>query len=97
MWWNGPLSRSVPGPVRHAMSVTVGLAAPGPAGLHVVIAEDAVLLREGLHLVLTDAGPEVAGADIAQFTAIRRVAAGESVIDLDVVSRLVARPRRDSP
>jgi DNA-binding NarL/FixJ family response regulator len=37
-------------------------------------------------------------ADIAQFTAaIRRVAAGESVIDPEVVSRLVARPRRDSP
>ena len=37
-------------------------------------------------------------ADVAQFTgAIRRVAAGESVIDSQVVSRLVARPRRDSP
>ena len=37
-------------------------------------------------------------ADIAQFTAaIHRVAAGESVIDPQVVSRLVARPRRDSP
>jgi serine/threonine-protein kinase len=37
-------------------------------------------------------------ADIAQFTdAIRRVAAGESVIDPEVVSRLVARPRRGSP
>src|SRR6185295_9690904 len=142
--------------------------------LRLVIAEDAVLLREGLRRVLTDAGLEVAGvagdaaqllqlvaaqrpgvvladirmpptqttegleaaleirrrwpatavivlsqhvetehlfellagdargigyvlkervADIAQFTgAIRRVAAGESVID-----RLVARPRQDSP
>ena len=152
---------------------------PGPpAPLRVVIAEDAVLLREGLRRVLTDAGldvvgtagdaahcctwsrpaprcracrhpdaahpdhrgpagrardpPPVAGhggrrlsqhvetehlfelladdprgvgyvlkervADIAQFTdAIRRVAAGESVIDPQVVSRLVARPRRDSP
>ena len=147
--------------------------------LRVVIAEDTVLLREGLRRVLTDAGLEVAGvagdaaellplvaalrpgvvladirmpptqttegleaareirrrwpgtavivlsqhvetehlfelladdprgigyvlkervADIAQFTdAIRRVAAGESVIDPDVVGRLVARPRRDSP
>jgi DNA-binding NarL/FixJ family response regulator len=37
-------------------------------------------------------------ADIAQFTAaIRRVAAGESVIDPEVVSRLVGRPRHDSP
>ena len=37
-------------------------------------------------------------ADVAQFTdAIRRVAGGESVIDPQVVSRLVARPRRDSP
>ena len=37
-------------------------------------------------------------ADITQFTdAIRRVSAGESVIDPQVVSRLVARPRRDSP
>ncbi len=37
-------------------------------------------------------------ADVAQFTdAIRRVADGESVIDPQVVSRLVARPRRDSP
>jgi DNA-binding NarL/FixJ family response regulator len=36
--------------------------------------------------------------DVAQFTdAIRRVARGESVIDADVVARLVARPRRDSP
>ena len=153
----------------------------GPAGprLRVVIAEDAVLLREGLRRVLTDAGLDVAGtagdavelvalvaalrpdvvltdirmppaqsteglqaaleirrrwpgtavivlsqhvetehlfellagdprgigyvlkeriADIAQFTdAIRRVSAGESVIDPQVVSRLVARPRRDSP
>jgi DNA-binding NarL/FixJ family response regulator len=37
-------------------------------------------------------------SDIAQFTgAIRRVAAGESVIDPQVVARLVARPRQDSP
>ena len=37
-------------------------------------------------------------ADIPQFTdAIRRVASGESVIDPEVVARLVARPRRDSP
>jgi serine/threonine-protein kinase len=145
----------------------------------VVIAEDTVLLREGLRRVLTDAGLDVAGtagdaaelvslvaavrpdvvladirmpptqtteglqaaleirrrwpgtavivlsqhvetehlfelladeprgigyvlkervAEIAQFTdAIRRVAAGESVIDPQIVSRLVARPRRDSP
>ena len=163
------------------MSVTPGPVTPGPAAreqarLRVVIAEDTVLLREGLRWVLTDAGhvqagdadqllslvaavrPEVvladirmpptqtteglqaaleirrrwpgtavivlsqhvetehlfellAGdprgigyvlkervADIGQFTdAIRRVAAGESVIDPEVVSRLVARPRRDSP
>jgi DNA-binding NarL/FixJ family response regulator len=164
------------------MSVTPGPAAPVPAArtvLRVVIAEDAVLLREGLRRVLTDAGLEVAGtagdaaqllqlvpairpdivladirmpptqtteglqaaleirrrwpgtavivlsqhvetghlfelladdargigyvlkervADISQFTdAIRRVAAGESVIDPEVVSRLVARPRRDNP
>ena len=82
--------------------------------LRLVIAEDAVLLREGLRRVLTDAGLEVAGvagdargigyvlkervADIPQFTgAIRRVAAGESVIDPEVVARLVARPRPDSP
>ncbi len=150
-----------------------------PLPLRVVIAEDAVLLREGLRRLLTDAGLEVAGtaadavellqlvgtlrpdvvladirmpptqtaeglqaavqirrqwpgtavvvlsqhvetehlfelladdprgvgyvlkervADIAQFTsAIRRVADGESVIDPQVVARLVARPRRDSP
>ena len=149
------------------------------APLRVVIAEDTVLLREGLRRVLGDAGLEVAGtagdaerllqltrtlqpdvvlvdirmpptqtteglqaarqirqqwpgtavvvlsqhvetellfelladdprgvgyvlkervADITQFTgAIRRVAAGESVIDPEVVARLVARPRRDSP
>ena len=37
-------------------------------------------------------------ADVTHFTdAIRRVAAGESVIDPQVVSRLVARPRHDSP
>ena len=159
------------------MSVTPGLM--DHAQLRVVIAEDAVLLREGLRRVLTDADLDVAGtagdaeqllslvtllrpdvvltdirmpptqtteglqaaleirrqwpgtavivlsqhvetehlfellagdprgigyvlkervADIAQFTgAIRRVAAGESVIDPQVVSRLVARPRRDSP
>ena len=156
------------------MSVTQS-AAP----LRVVIAEDAVLLREGLRRLLTEAGLDVAGtagdaarllhlvgalhpdvvladvrmpptqtteglqaavqirrqwpgtavlvmsqhvetehlfelladdprgvgyvlkervADVAQFTdAIRRVADGESVIDPQVVSRLVARPRRDSP
>jgi DNA-binding NarL/FixJ family response regulator len=150
-----------------------------PAPLRVVIADDAVLLREGLSRLLTEAGLVVAGtagngaqllrlagalrpdvvladirmpptqttegleaavqirrqwpgtavvvlsqhvetghlfelladdprgvgyvlkervADVAQFTdAIRRVAAGESVIDPEVVSRLVARPRRDSP
>jgi DNA-binding NarL/FixJ family response regulator len=149
------------------------------APLRVVIAEDAVLLREGLSRVLTDAGMDVAGtaadaqellhlvaatrpdvvladvrmpptqtteglqaarqirrrwprtavlvlsqhvetellfdlladdprgvgyvlkervADLGQFTgAIRRVAAGESVIDPEVVARLVGRPRRDSP
>ena len=152
---------------------------PPQAPLRLVIAEDAVLLREGLCRVLTDAGLEVAGAagdaaellevvaaqrpdvvladirmpptqtteglqaaveirrrwpgtavivlsqhvetehlfellagdprgigyvlkervaDIAQFTAaIHRVAAGESVIDPQVVSRLVTRHRRDSP
>ena len=157
----------------HPMSVTAA------HRLRVVIAEDAVLLREGLRRVLTDAGLEVAGvagdatqllqlvaalrpavvladirmpptqttegleaaleirrrwpatavivlsqhvetehlfellagdargigyvlkervADIAQFTgAIRRVAAGESVIDPQVAARLVARPRQDSP
>jgi DNA-binding NarL/FixJ family response regulator len=151
---------------------------PG-AALRVVIAEDAVLLREGLSRLLTEAGLEVVGtagdaaqllrlaaatrpdvvltdirmppgqateglqaaveirrqwpgtavvvvsqhvetehlfelladdprgvgyvlkervADVAQFTdAIARVAAGESVIDPDVVARLVARPRRNSP
>jgi DNA-binding NarL/FixJ family response regulator len=161
------------------VSVTPPPAAPARPRLRVVIAEDAVLLREGLRRVLTDAGLDVAGtagdatdlvslvaalrpdvvltdirmppsqsteglqaaleirrrwpgtavivlsqhvetehlfellagdprgigyvlkervADIAQFTdAIRRVAAGESVIDPQVVSRLVARPRRDSP
>jgi DNA-binding NarL/FixJ family response regulator len=158
--------------------VTAGPAEP-KARLRVVIAEDTVLLREGLRRVLTDAGLDVAGtaadadqllklvqalgpdvvltdirmpptqtteglqaaleirrrwpgtavivvsqhvetehlfellagdprgigyvlkervADIAQFAAaIHRVAAGESVIDPQVVSRLVARPRRDSP
>ena len=160
------------------MSVTAGPAEP-KARLRVVIAEDTVLLREGLRRVLTDAGLDVAGtaadadqllklvqtvspdvvltdirmppdqsteglqaaleirrrwpgtavivlsqhvetehlfellagdprgigyvlkervADLAQFTdAIRRVAAGESVIDPQVVSRLVTRPRRNSP
>ena len=161
------------------MSVTPGPEAPARPRLRVVIAEDTVLLREGLRRVLTNAGLDVAGtagdagqllklvetlrpdvvltdirmppdqtteglqaaleirrrwpgtavivlsqhvetehlfellagdprgigyvlkervADVAQFTgAIRRVAAGESVIDSQVVSRLVARPRRDSP
>ena len=159
--------------------VTAGAAARAQVRLRVVIAEDTVLLREGLRRVLTDASLDVAGtagdadqllqlvealrpdvvladirmpptqtteglqaaleirrrwpgtavivlsqhvetehlfellatdprgigyvlkervADIAQFTdAIRRVASGESVIDPEVVSRLVARPRRDSP
>jgi DNA-binding NarL/FixJ family response regulator len=157
----------------------VPVTVPATAPLRVVIAEDAVLLREGLSRVLTEAGMEVAGAtgdaerllqlvaalspdvvlvdvrmpptqtteglqaarqirqqwpgtavvvlsqhietehlfelladdprgvgyvlkervaDITQFTdAIRRAAGGESVIDSEVVSRLVARPRRDSP
>ena len=151
----------------------------GGASLRVVIAEDAVLLREGLRRLLSDLGMEVVGvtgnaeellsavgtlrpdvtladirmpptqtteglqaalqirrrwpgtavvvvsqhvetehlfelladdpsgvgyvlkeriADIDQFAdAIRRVARGESVIDPEVVSRLVARPRRNSP
>jgi DNA-binding NarL/FixJ family response regulator len=155
------------------------VSAAGAAPLRVVIAEDAVLLREGLSRVLDDAGLDVAGAagdaeqllqlvgalrpdvvladvrmpptqtteglqaarlirqrwpgtavvvlsqyveteqlfdlladdprgvgyvlkervaDVTQFTgAIRRVAGGESVIDPEVVARLVARPRADSP
>jgi DNA-binding NarL/FixJ family response regulator len=150
-----------------------------PTPLRVIIADDAVLLREGLQRLLTEAGHEIVGtagdaaellqltaamhpdvvladirmpptqtteglqaaaeirrrwpgtavvvisqhvetehlfelladdprgvgyilkervADIATFTdAIHRVAQGESVIDPDVVSRLVARPRTDSP
>ena len=44
------------------MSVTPGAAAPARPRLRVVIAEDAVLLREGLRRVLTDAGLDVAGA-----------------------------------
>ena len=36
-------------------------AAPARPRLRVVIAEDAVLLREGLRRVLTDAGLDVAG------------------------------------
>jgi DNA-binding NarL/FixJ family response regulator len=149
-----------------------------PAPLRVVIADDAVLLREGLSRLLTEAGLNVTGtagdaaqllqlaaalrpdvvladirmpptqtteglraalqirrqwpgtavvvisqhvetehlfelladdprgvgyvlkervADVAQFTAaICRVAAGESVIDPEVVARLVTRPRRNS-
>ncbi len=152
---------------------------PPPAPLRVIIAEDAVLLREGLSRLLTEAGLDVAGtaadaeqlltlvaasrpdvvladvrmpptqtteglraaveirrrwphtavvvlsqhvetehlfelladdprgvgyvlkervADVRQFTAaIARVAAGESVIDPEVVARLVARQRRDNP
>jgi DNA-binding NarL/FixJ family response regulator len=152
---------------------------PSGAPLRVIIAEDAVLLREGLSRLLTEAGLDVAGtaadaeqlltlvaasrpdvvladvrmpptqtteglraaveirrrwphtavvvlsqhvetehlfelladdprgvgyvlkervADVRQFTAaIARVAAGESVIDPEVVARLVARQRRDSP
>jgi DNA-binding NarL/FixJ family response regulator len=156
----------------------VPLSPPAPP-LRVVLAEDGVLLREGLGRLLTDSGLDVAGmagdagellrlvrsvqpdvvladirmpptqtteglqaageirrqwpgtavvvlsqhvetehlfellagdprgigyvlkdrvADIAQFTTtIRRVAAGEAVIDPEIVARLVARPRRDSP
>ena len=174
-----PAGRRDPAGSGPPVSVTPGAAAPARPRLRVVIAEDAVLLREGLRRVLTDAGLDVAGAagdavdlvslvaalrpdvvladirmpptqtteglqaaleirrrwpgtavivlsqhvetehlfellagdprgigyvlkervaDIAQFTdAIRRVSAGESVIDPQVVSRLVARPRRDSP
>ena len=174
-----PAGRRDPAGSGPPVSVTPGPAAPARPRLRVVIAEDAVLLREGLRRVLTDAGLDVAGAagdavelvslvaalrpdvvltdirmpptqtteglqaaleirrrwpgtavivlsqhvetehlfellagdprgigyvlkervaDIAQFTdAIRRVSAGESVIDPQVVSRLVARPRRDSP
>ncbi len=41
------------------MSVTPGPAAAARPRLRVVIAEDAVLLREGLRRVLTDAGLDV--------------------------------------
>lgn len=157
----------------------VPLTAVDSTQLRVVIAEDAVLLREGLRRVLTDAGLEVVGtagdaasllevvgallpdvvladirmpptqtteglqaarqirvqwpgtavmvlsqhvetehlvdlladdprgvgyvlkervANVGQFAdAIRRVASGESVIDPEVVSRLVGRPRTGSP
>ncbi len=153
--------------------VTAGATARAQVRLRVVIAEDTMLLREGLRRVLTDAGLDVTGtagdadqllqlvealrpdvvladviqptqteglqaalgirrrwpgtavivlsqhvdehlfellatdprgfgyvlkervADIAQFTdAIRRVAAGESVIDPEVVSRLVSATGR---
>jgi hypothetical protein len=47
-----------PGPVTPAP----GSAAQAQAPLRVVIAEDTVLLREGLRRVLTDAGLDVAGA-----------------------------------
>ena len=43
------------------MSVTQGPVAPARPLLRMVIAEDAVLLREGLRRVLTDAGLDVAG------------------------------------
>ncbi|HME68064.1 MAG TPA: hypothetical protein VKG61_24460, partial [Streptosporangiaceae bacterium] len=43
------------------MSVTPGATALARPRLRVVIAEDAVLLREGLRRVLTDAGLDVAG------------------------------------
>jgi len=155
------------------------IGAEGQPVPRVVIAEDSVLLREGLARVLTDAGIEVVGtageaarllelvaqlqpdvviadirmpptqttegleaareirrswprigvlllsqhvetqlvielldedprglgyllkdriADVAQFIdAVARIARGESVIDAEIVSRLVSRPRRQSP
>ena len=52
---------------------------PADGRLRVVIAEDAVLLREGLRRVLTDAGLEVAGvagdaAQLLQLVAVQRPA-----------------------
>jgi DNA-binding NarL/FixJ family response regulator len=46
-----------------------------PAGLRVVIAEDAVLLREGLSRLLTEAGLEVAGSAADAAELLRQVAA----------------------
>src|ERR1700735_5524695 len=51
-----PARRRDPPGSRH----TVPVNSPG-AALRVVIAEDAVLLREGLHRLLTEAGMNVAG------------------------------------
>jgi DNA-binding NarL/FixJ family response regulator len=55
---------------------------PADGRLRVVIAEDAVLLREGLRRVLTDAGLEVTGVagDAAQL--LRQVAAQRPAVVL---------------
>jgi hypothetical protein len=62
--------------------------------VRVVVADDAVLLREGLARLLREAGFEVAGL----VASVRRVGAGGSVLDAAVVSQLVGRRRQaDDP
>src|SRR5206468_1789609 len=85
------------------------LAAPSPSGevepaaaerMRVVIADDSVLLREGIARLLEDAGIDVAGqAGTADelVASVRRVAEGGSALDPSVVSQLVGRRRRDDP
>ena len=72
--------------------------------MRVLIADDSVLLREGLALILADGGGALGYllkdrvGDIDAFLgAVERVARGELVLDPDVVSQVLQRGRRDDP
>ena len=68
--------------------------------MRVVIAEDSVLLREGLARVLTegdfDVVAQAANADELK-KAVRRVGRGGTAIDPEVISQLLGRKREDGP
>jgi DNA-binding NarL/FixJ family response regulator len=70
-------------------------ATPVRAPLRVVIAEDAVLLREGLRRVLTDAGLEVAGTAGDAEQLLQLVAALRPDLVLTDIRMRPPRPPRD--
>lgn len=67
--------------------------------MRLVVAEGSTLLREGLALILRNAGHEVTVVTDAQelHAAVEAVAAGGTVIDPDVVRRFLSRRRMQAP
>ena len=79
--------------------------------MRVVIADDAVLLREGAARLLEEAGCEVVAraegvgyllkdriAEVERLgEAVQRVAAGGSVLDPEVVAQMLGRARQEGP